>query len=79
MPNIVRQSINYAIISRNANEKEIMKMGEELGARFGGIDNFKSLLAKATVKPYSFLFLHLYGSPAKAFHNFTDLLYCGDV
>ena len=46
-----------------------------MGARFGNIDKFKQLLAQATEKPYSFLYLDLYGKPAKAFSNFTDLIY----
>jgi hypothetical protein len=75
VPNIVRQSINYAIISSNANNKEVEKMAEEMGARYGTIDKFKSLLNEATAKPYSFLYLDLYGKPAKAYSNFTDLIY----
>ena len=75
VPNIVRQSINYAIISQNANTREVEKMAEEMGARFGSMDKFKSLLTEATSKPYAFLYLDLYGKPAKAFQNFTNLLY----
>lgn len=75
VPNIVRQSINYAIISQNANDKEVEKMAEEMGGRYGNMDKFKSLLREATNKPYAFLYLDLYGKPAKAFRNFTDLLY----
>tara|TARA_R110000772_G_scaffold111119_2_gene214874 strand:+ start:3022 stop:3798 length:777 start_codon:yes stop_codon:yes gene_type:complete len=75
VPNIVRQSINYAIISSNANNKEVEKMAEEMGARYGNVDKFKSLLNQATKKPYSFLYLDLYGKPAKAYSNFTDLIY----
>lgn len=75
VPNIVRQSINYAIISQNANNKEVEKMAEEMGARYGNIKKFKSLLKEATSKPYSFLYLDLYGKPAKAYQNFTNLLF----
>lgn len=75
VPNIVRQSINYAIVSSNANNREVEKMGEEMGARYGNVDKFKSLLNEATQKPYSFLYLDLYGKPAKAYSNFTDLIY----
>jgi hypothetical protein len=75
VPNIVRQSINYAIISQNANNREVEKMSEELGARFGNVNKFKSLLQEATKKPYAFLYLDLYGKPAKAYQNFTNLLY----
>ncbi len=39
------------------------------------MNKFKSLLQEATSKPYSFLYLDLYGKPAKAFRNFTELLY----
>lgn len=75
VPNIVRQSINYAIISQNANSKEVEKMAEEIGGRFGDINKFKSLLGQATAKPYAFLYLDLYGKPAKAYQNFTNLLF----
>jgi len=75
VPNIVRQSINYAIISQNANNKEVEKMAEGMGARYGHINKFKSLLKEATSKPYSFLYLDLYGKPAKAYRNFTELLF----
>ena len=50
-------------------------MAEELGARFGDMNKFKALLAEATAKPYAFLYLDLYGKPAKAFQNFTKLLF----
>jgi len=75
VPNIVRQSINYAIISQNANNKEVEKMAEEMGARYGDMKKFKSLLKTATSKPYAFLYLDLYGKPAKAYQNFTKLIY----
>jgi len=75
VPNIVRQSINYAIISQNANNREVEKMAEELGARFGDMNKFKSLLQEATSKPYAFLYLDLYGKPARAYQNFTNLIY----
>ena len=75
VPNIVRQSINYAIISQNANNREVEKMAEEMGARYGDQNKFKSLLKEATSKPYAFLFLDLYGKPAKAYQNFTNLIY----
>ena len=38
-------------------------------------NKFKSLLKEATSKPYAFLFLDLYGKPAKAYQNFTNLIY----
>jgi hypothetical protein len=75
VPNIVRQSINYAIISQNANNREVEKMAEELGARYGDIKHFKSLLTKATASPYAFLYLDLYGKPAKAYKNFNELIF----
>jgi hypothetical protein len=75
VPNIVRQSINYAIISSNANNREVEKMAEEMGARYGNVETFKSLLNTATAQPYSFLYLDLYGKPAKAYSNFTKLIY----
>ena len=75
VPPVVRQSINYAIISQNANNKEVEKMAEELGSRYGNVDKFKSLLYQATAIPYGFLYLDLYGKPAKAYQNFTKLIF----
>ena len=75
VPPIVRQSINYAIISQNANNKEVEKMALELGGRYGDEKKFRSLLSEATSKPYAFLYLDLYGKPAKAYQNFTTLIY----
>ena len=46
-----------------------------MGARYGDMDKFKGLLKEATKKPYAFLFLDLYGKPAKAYQNFTKLIY----
>ncbi len=66
VPTVVRQSINYAIISQNANNKEVEKMAEEMGGRYGNVDTFKGLLSKATEKPYSFLYLDLQCKPEKA-------------
>lgn len=76
VPNIVRQSINYAIISQNANNREVTKMAEELGARFGDEKKFKELLYQATGQtPYSFLYLKLYDRPATAWKNFSSCIY----
>ena len=75
VPNIVRQSINYAIISQNANNREVEKMAEELGARYGDQKQFKNLLTQATATAYSFLYLDLYGKPAKAYKNFNECIY----
>ena len=75
VPPVVRQSINYAIMSQNANEKEIRKMSEELGCRFGNHKKFCEMLQEATSVPYGFLFLDLYGKPARAYQNFSKLIY----
>jgi hypothetical protein len=76
VPVVVRQSINYAIISQNANNKEVEKMGEELGARYGDTKKFRELLHEATGKvPYSFLYLKLYDRPATAYRNFSEKIY----
>jgi len=79
VPPVVRQSINYLIMSKNANQKEVFKIGEECGGRFGGVDGFIKLLKQATKKPYSFLYLDLYGIPAKAYSNFDKIIYEGDI
>ncbi len=79
VPPVVRQSINYLIMSKNANQKEVLKIGEECGGRFGSVKGFMKLLKEATKRPYSFLYLDLYGIPAKAYSNFDTLIYTGDL
>jgi hypothetical protein len=76
VPSLVRQCINYAIISQNSNAKEVTKMAEELGPRYGNEQKFRELLQKATGKiPYSFLYLKLYDQPATAWRNFTEKIF----
>ena len=50
-------------------------MAEELGARYGDQKQFKNLLSTATATPYAFLYLDLYGKPAKAYKNFNECIY----
>lgn len=75
VPSMVRQNINYAIIGQTANKKEIQKMAEELGARYGDERQFTKLLKQGTQGRYDFLYLDLYGKPAKAYRNFNELIY----
>lgn len=75
VPSMVRQNINYAIIGQTANKKEIGKMAEELGARYGDEKQFTKLLKEGTRGRYDFLYLDLYGKPAKAYRNFNELIY----
>ncbi len=60
------------MISGTNNLLEIKKLNEELSARF---PNFLQLLKQATAKPYGFLYLRLNQIPAKAYQNFTKLIY----
>ena len=75
VPSMVRQNINYAIIGQTANKKEIQKMSEELGARYGTEKQFAKLIKEGTRGRYDFLYLDLYGKPAKAYRNFNELIY----
>lgn len=75
VPSMVRQNINYAVIGQTANKKEIQKMAEELGARYGDEKQFIKLLKEGTRGRFDFLYLDLYGSPAKAYRNFNELIY----
>ncbi len=70
---IVRASMDYALISRTTNEKEIGDMEQEMGCKYD--KKFRKLLDKATSKPYSFLYLRLNDQPSTAFQNFTTKIY----
>ena len=72
---IVRTNMDYILISRTTNEKEIQDMSTEISSKYDGDKNFKKLLAKATSKPYSFLYLRLNDQPSTAFINFNKKLY----
>ncbi len=73
IPPIVRASMDYALISRTTNEKEIMDMEFEMGSKYD--KQFRKLLTQATTKPYSFLYLRLNDNPSTAFENFTKKIY----
>lgn len=74
VPVSVRSCINYAIIGRNSNKKELDKMNEELGSVYD--NQFLRLHKQATNDPYSFLYLRLYDNPsATAYKNFTTKIY----
>jgi hypothetical protein len=69
---VVRANASEVLVSGTNNLLEIKKLNEELSARF---PNFLELLKEATQKPYGFLYLRLMETPAKAYQNFTRLLY----
>ena len=75
IPPIVRQNIQYCILGKNANGKEVMKIYEELGMRYGNYKTFVRLLQTGTEGKYNSLYLDLMGSPAKAYKNFNQLIY----
>ena len=72
----IRQNATFAIIgSPNPNEKEILKMSEEFGDRYGGQQNFLKLYKEASKKKYGFLYLDLQSNPSKAYSGFGKLIY----
>jgi hypothetical protein len=76
LPSVIRQNATFAILGGpNPNQKEILKMSEEFGSRYGGEKSFLDLYNKATDKPYSFLYLDLQSNPAKAYKGFNELIY----
>tara|TARA_E500000318_G_scaffold111912_1_gene132599 strand:- start:21 stop:821 length:801 start_codon:yes stop_codon:yes gene_type:complete len=76
LPAVIRQNATFAILGGpNPNHKELLKMSEEFGSRYGGDENFLKLYHEATAKRYNFLYLDLQSNPSKAYRNFTDLIY----
>jgi len=73
VPPLLRACIDYALISKTTNAKEIEDMDFELGSKYD--NKFKSLLSQATNIPYSFLYLKLNSQPAEAFQTFTKKIY----
>lgn len=74
LPPIVRQSTDYFIMFANGNAKEVEKIYDEIGSRYGNKKTFFNLLNEATKKKYNFLYLDLYNRPALAYRNFNHLL-----
>jgi len=70
IPNVVRTNASFYIIFSTTNNKEMEKQNEEFDGLF---PNFKTLLKKATDKPYQFLYLDL--KKVRAFTNFDDIIY----
>lgn len=77
LPTVCRQNATFAIIGKNPNDSEVIKMVETFGSSFGGKDNFLRLYKEATSEKYNFLYLDLNSNPHKAFINFTELIYDG--
>jgi hypothetical protein len=74
VPVSVRSCINYALIGKNSNQKELQKMNDEFGSVYD--NQFLRLHKQATAKPYNFLYLRLYDNPAAtAYQNFTTKIY----
>jgi len=70
IPNVVRTNASFYIIFSTTNNKEMEKQNEEFDGLF---PNFKTLLKKATDKPYQFLYLDL--KKVRAFIGFDDIMY----
>ena len=75
VPPIVRQNIQYVILGKNANSREVMKMYEEIGMRYGSYRDFVRLLQMATEGKYNSLYLDLMGTPPRALKNFNQLIF----
>lgn len=76
LPSVIRQNATFAIIGGpNPNNKEVLKIAEEFGARYGGDQNFLKIYKEATKKRYDFLYLDLQSNPARAFKTFKELIY----
>ena len=75
LPPIVRQSTDYFIMFNNGNAREVEKIYDEVGSRFGSRKKFFELLYEATEEPYNFLYLDLYNKPPLVYRNFKTLIY----
>jgi len=72
---IVRANMDYCLISRTTNEKEVSDMSMEMSSKYDGDKQFRKLLNQVTSKPYHFLYLKLNEQPAEAFDCFTTKVY----
>ena len=72
---IVRANMDYCLISRTTNEKEVQDMSNEISSKYDGDKQFRKLLVKATSQPYHFLYLRLNDQPATAFDCFNKKIY----
>lgn len=72
---IVRANMDYLLISRTTNEKEVQDMSNEINSKYDGDKKFRQLLIHATKTPYHFLYLRLNDAPSTAFENFTHKIY----
>lgn len=75
LPPIVRANMDYLLISRCTNAKEVQNMSDEVSSKFDGDKQFRKLLAQATKEPYHFLYLRLNDVPCKAFECFNKHIY----
>ena len=72
----IRQNATFVIMgSPNPNEKELLKMAEEFGDRYGGQKKFLEIYKKATPNKYDFLYLDLQSNPSRAYSRFNKLIY----
>ena len=72
---VVRANLDYLLISRTTNQKEVADMESEVASKYDGETQFRKLLVSATKKPYSFLYLRLNDQPSTAYENFTKKIY----
>ncbi len=72
----IRQNATFAVIGGpNPNEKELLKIAEEFGDRYGGQKKFLDVYKQATDEPYSFMYLDLQSNPSRAYKRFDNLIY----
>jgi hypothetical protein len=69
MPRVLRLCIDYLLLSKTTNEKELEYIMNEYGCLYEG--QLKNMIKKATEKKYGFLFLKLAEDPPEAYINFT--------
>lgn len=77
IPPLIRSNSTSFIFGKTPNEDEYSKVSEEYSSLYKGKKNFLKLYEYATSDEYSFLYLNLKSNPAKAYKNFTELIYDG--
>lgn len=72
---VVRANLDYLLISRTTNQKEVADIEQEVSSKYDGEKQFRKILLEATKDPYCFLYLRLNDQPSTAYKNFTQKIY----
>lgn len=76
---VIRQNSTAVIIgSPFPNSKELLKIAEEYGDQFGGVNNFLKIYKLATPERYKFLYLDLSENPPLAYSSFDKKIAVGE-